>query len=675
MSAIYDNWERLVAAVLKKEQLWQLFHEDSRTPSVLSEASVLSSSSSFNLSSPLRDQAPEFSSLGSSSRLLRALSRVVLVSDFSPALDVNDVSLASIELLGRGTFGSAYTAAMDNGVNIVVKRLKSVSISEMEFKRHVDIIGNVRHKNEIPRLRRTGESQAHVDWETRVKIAIGAARGIAEIHTQNCGKLVHGNIKSSNILINQQRYGCVSDLGFVNMIETTFMPTAQCYAPEVKSSQNVSQASDVYSFGIVLLELLTGKSTTHLPGGPEPIDLVNLVDSVKSKERAAKVFDTDLLKHLTIKEGMVKMLQIGMKCVTRSIKKRPKMSEVVKMLEDIIMMKPRSHGPFRNELVFVEKANTTFDLEDILWTAADVLGKGTFGYCYKAILGNGNPILLKRLCNVNVKYKDFRQHMEVIGSMRHDNVAELRAYYFSSDDKLLVYDYYNQDNLFTLLHGKTGTNRRPLDWETRLKIAVGAARGIAYIHRQDGGKLVHGNIKSSNIFVNEKKYGVVSDVGLSKLIGPIRLSAMPTPSYCAPEVTDTRKVSQASDVYSFGVVLLELVPGKPSQYTKNDGKVISLFESIKSVFCDEWTTEVLDAELSRYLNEEEAMEQFLQLALDCVAVVPEHRPRMPEVVKMLEEISGIDPSNESSSEDVVEDTSIESRLEDILEGLMPMLTP
>ncbi|PIN10623.1 Serine/threonine protein kinase [Handroanthus impetiginosus] len=695
MSAIYDNWERLVAAVLKKEQLWQLFHEDSRTPSILSEGSVLSASSSFNLSSPLRDLAPEFSSLGSSSRLLGALSRVVLVSDFSPALDVNDVSLASVELLGQGTFGSAYTAAMDDGVNIVLRRLKSVSISEMEFKRHVDIIGNVRHKN-VAALRayyssgnerlmlydyygRTGESWAHVDWETRVKIAIGAARGIAEIHTRNDGKLVHGNIKSSNILINQQRYGCLSDLGLANMIETTFMPSAQCYAPEVKSSKNVSQASDVYGFGVLLLELLTSKSTTHLPGGPEPIDLVKLVDSVKSKERAAKVFDADLLKHPTFKEEMVKMLQIGMKCVTRSIKRRPKMSEVLKMLEDVIMMNPESNGPFRNELVFLENANTTLDLEDILWTTAEMLGRGTFGYCYKALLENGDPILLKRLSNVNVKYKDFQHHMEVISIMRHENVAELRAYYFSNDEKLLVYDYYNQDNLSALLHGKTGTNRTPLDWETRLKIAVGAARGIAHIHRQDGGKFVHGNIKPSNIFVNEKKYGIVSDVGLAKLTGPIRPSAMPTRGYCAPEVTDTRKVSQASDVYSFGVVLLELVPGKPSQYSKNDGKVISLSKSIKSVFRDEWTTEVLDVELLRYLNEEEAMVQFLQLALDCVAIVPEHRPRMPEVVKMLEEISGIDPPDESSSEDAVEDTqgqpSIESRLKDILEGLLPTLTP
>ncbi|PIN18998.1 Serine/threonine protein kinase [Handroanthus impetiginosus] len=702
MSAIYDNWERLVAAVLKREELWQLFHAQSRSPSVLSEAS--SFRSSFSLGSPLPDLAFELSSLGSSSRSRIEPPKLVVISDFSPAVDVNKLHVASAKLLGRGTFGSTHMAVMDNGVKIVVKRLKPVSISEQDFERHMDIIGDVWHENVAP-LRAyyssknervmlydycmkgsvyallhgpTDESRAHVDLETRVKIAIGAARGIAEIHTQNGGKLVHGNIKSSNIFLSGQQSSCVSDLGLASMIKTTFTPTARCYTPEVKSTRNVSQASDVYGFGILLLELLTGKSTTHLPGGPETFDLVKLVDSVKSKEKAS-VFDPYLLKHPTIREVMVEILQIGIKCVAKSRKKRPPMSEVVKMLEDIIIMNPESHGPFRNELVFLEKANTTFDLKDILWTTAEVLGRGTFGYCYKALLENGNQILLKRLSNVNVICNDFQQHMEVIGRMRHENVAELRAYYFSNDDKLLVYDYYNQDNLSALLHEKPGTSRTLLEWETRLKIAVGAARGIAHIHRQDGGKLVHGNIESSNIFVNEKKYGVVSDVGLAKLIGPIRPSAMPTRGYCAPEVTDTRKVSQASDVYSFGVVLLELVPGKPSQYTKNDGKVISVFESIKSALRDEWTAGVLDVELLRYLNEEEAMVKFLQLALDCVAIVPEHRPRMPDVVKMLEEISGIDPSDESTSEDVLEDTqgqpSIESRLEDILEGLLPMLTP
>ncbi|KAL7116740.1 hypothetical protein ACP275_03G023800 [Erythranthe tilingii] len=281
MSPNYDNWERLVATVLKKVQLWQLFHEQSRSPSIRSEASDSSSSSSFDLS--YQDLAFNFTSLGILSKLQKEPPKLILVSDFGADFDVEDVYLARAELLGRGTFGSAYTAEMENGVKIVVKRLDSANLSELEFKGIVEIVGNVRHENVVA-LRayyaskderamlydyysdgsvfallhgQTGEHRASVDWDTRLKIAIGAARGIAEIHTYNGGNLVHGNIKASNIFLNPLNYGCVSDLGLTNMLTATFVPKALCYAPEIKKTQNVSQASDVYSFGILLLELIT----------------------------------------------------------------------------------------------------------------------------------------------------------------------------------------------------------------------------------------------------------------------------------------------------------------------------------------------------------------------------------------------------------------------------------
>ncbi|PIN03913.1 Serine/threonine protein kinase [Handroanthus impetiginosus] len=644
MSAVYDNWERLVAAVLRKEQLWKLFYDQSRSPSVLSEASKL-----------------------------------VLISDFTSAFGVTDLRLASAELLGKGTFGSSYLVAMHNGVKIVVKRLKSVNISEQDFKHHMNIVGNVRHENVAP-LRayysskdeqlmlydyysegsvyallrgQTSRNRAHVDWEARLKIAIGAARGIAEIHKQNGGKLVHGNIKSSNIFLNSQQYGCVSDLGLANMIETTFMLPAQCYAPEVKGTRNASQASDVYGFGIVLLELLPRKSTAHLPGDSKPVNVVKLVGSVKSKERGGKVFDANLCNYLRVREDMVKMLQIGIKCVAKSIKNRPKMSEVVNMLEDIY-------------------ANPTFDLEDILRASSVVLSKGTFGTCYKASLENGKTIVLKRLKDVIVTFKDFQQHMEVIGRMRHENVADVRAYFRA--EKVLVYDYY-QDSISSLLHGKPGAAWKRLDWESRLRIAVGAARGLAHIHRQNLGKLVHGNIKSKNIFVDGEKQGIVSEAALATLTSTIKLPVRANCGYCAPEVTNTRELSQASDVYSFGIVLLELVSGKRSLGTTHGrSKVISLVDWVQSFSYNKWITKVVDLELRKYQIEEEAMVQLLQLAIDCVAIVPERRPRMPEIVKMLEKISGIEPSHESSFEDGLYDTWMESRLEDLLEDLLPKLT-
>ncbi|KAK6142094.1 hypothetical protein DH2020_012196 [Rehmannia glutinosa] len=264
---------------------------------------------------------------------------------------------------------------------------------------------------------------------------------------------------------------------------------------------------------------------------------------------------------------------------------------------------------------------------------AMVLGKGTFGTSYKAILENGNTIVVKRLRDVIVTFKDFQRHMEVIGRMRQENVAELRAYYFSKDEKLLVYDYCNQDT-----------------------------RGIAYIHKQDGLKFVHGNVKSSNILLDRRKYCIVSHAGLAKLMNPARLLDVLTPGYCAPEVRDTRRVTQASDVYSFGVVLLELLSRKPSQITTVDDKAISLVEWCQSVLRGDRWTQVFDVELLTYDDiEEETMVRVLEIAMDCVSVIVEHRPRMSQVVKMLEEISGSESPNE--------------RLEDLLEDLLPTLTP
>ncbi|GFQ04692.1 probable inactive receptor kinase at4g23740 [Phtheirospermum japonicum] len=694
MSANYDNWERLVAAVLKKQQLWELFHDHSRSPSILSEASDFSSS--FNSRPPLDDLAVDFSRLGSLSTYRRALPKLVFISDFSPAIGVEYVHLASSEFLGRGTFGTAYTAEMDNGVKIAVKRLKSVSISETEFNRQMAIVGNIRQDNVVA-LRayyyskdeklmlydyystgsvykllhgRNGEPRAYVDWKTRLRIAIGAARGIAEIHKHNGGKLVHGNIKSPNIFSKADEYGCVSDLGPTNLMETTFMSTAYCYAPEVKNTQNVSQASDVYSFGVLILELLTRKPAVHIPGGPQAVDLVKLVTSITNRIRAAKVFDADLLKNPFIKEKMVEMFRIGIKCVGKSITKRPKMSEVVKLLEEINMFNPRRPIiPAENILVFIEDSYTKFDLKDMLRATAELLGKGYFGTSYKVEVENRNTIVVKRLRDVIVTFEDFHHHMKIAGRMRHRNIADVRAFYYLKDDKLLVYDYYDQESVSALLHG---TGRPPLDWETRLNIAVGAARGIAHMHLQDGQKFVHGNVKSSNIFLNRQKYGIVSDAGLAKVTSTVRKS----PGSFAPEVTDSRGVSQASDVYGFGVVLLELLSGKPSQFTADDGKVTSLVDWIHSVVREEWTAQVFDSELMRYGNLEETMVQLLQIAMDCVSTYFERRPMMFQVMRMLEDISCIEPLNEPSLEGTLEQPLyIESRLKDLLEDMLPTLTP
>ncbi|KAJ1386064.1 Protein kinase domain [Sesbania bispinosa] len=309
-----------------------------------------------------------------------------------------------------------------------------------------------------------------------------------------------------------------------------------------------------------------------------------------------------------------------------------------------------------NKLVFFEGCNYAFDLEDLLRASAEVLGKGTFGASYKAVLEDATTVVVKRLKEVAVGKKDFEQHMDIVGSLKHDNVVELKAYYYSKDEKLMVYDYYSQGSISALLHGKRGEDRVALGWDTRIKIALGAARGLARIHSENSGKLVHGNIRSSNIFLNAKQYGCVSDLGLATIMSSVALPVSRAAGYRAPEITDTRKATQSSDVYSFGVVLLELLTGKSPIHTTGGDEIVHLVRWVHSVVREEWTAEVFDLELIRYPNIEEEMVEMLQIALSCVARVPDQRPKMLEIVKMIENVKQMDieNQNQASSENQAE---------------------
>ncbi|CAL5187398.1 unnamed protein product [Lathyrus oleraceus] len=307
-----------------------------------------------------------------------------------------------------------------------------------------------------------------------------------------------------------------------------------------------------------------------------------------------------------------------------------------------------------NKLFFFEGCNYAFDLEDLLRASAEVLGKGTFGAAYKAVLEDATTVVVKRLKEVAVGKKDFEQHMDVVGSLKHENVVELKAYYYSKDEKLVVYEYYNQGSISALLHGKRGEEKVALDWNSRIKIALGAARGLARIHSENGGKLIHGNIKSSNIFLNAKQYGCVSDLGLATIMSSVCQPVSQAAGYRAPEVTDTRKATRASDVYSFGVVLLELLTGKSPIHTTRGDEIVHLVRWVHSVVREEWTAEVFDLELMRCPNIEEEMVEMLQIAMSCVVRMHDQRPTMSEIVKMIENVKQIDAENRPSSENQVE---------------------
>ncbi|KAK6925311.1 Protein kinase domain [Dillenia turbinata] len=295
------------------------------------------------------------------------------------------------------------------------------------------------------------------------------------------------------------------------------------------------------------------------------------------------------------------------------------------------------------KLIFFGISGRVFDLEDLLRASAEVLGKGTFGTSYKAILEMGTIVAVKRLKDVTITEGEFKEKIEGVGAMDHENLVPLRAYYYSREEKLLVYDYMPMGSLSALLHGNKGAGRTPLNWKIRSTIALGAARGITYIHSQ-GPTVSHGNIKSSNILLTKSYDARVSDFGLAHLVGP-SFTPNRVAGYRAPEVTDPHKVSQKADVYSFGVLLLELLTGKAPTHALLNEEGVDLPRWVQSVVREEWTSEVFDLELLRYQDVEEEMVQLLQLAVDCAAQYPDKRPPMLEVTSRIEELchSGMQP--------------------------------
>lgn len=171
-----------------------------------------------------------------------------------------------------------------------------------------------------------------------------------------------------------------------------------------------------------------------------------------------------------------------------------------------------------------------------------------------------------------------------------------------------------------------------------MRIAVASARGLAFIHQVSRSpKQTHGNIKSSNILLDKEGNARLADSGLA-LLGPGGMGSGRAGGYRAPEAPcDGRRpwASQRADVYAFGVVLLELLTGKP---VLDGAATADLPRWVQSVVREEWTAEVFDLELMRYKGIEEEMVAMLQIAMSCTSIVPDQRPKIGSVVKMIEDI-------------------------------------
>ncbi|KAF9673216.1 hypothetical protein SADUNF_Sadunf10G0001300 [Salix dunnii] len=268
-----------------------------------------------------------------------------------------------------------------------------------------------------------------------------------------------------------------------------------------------------------------------------------------------------------------------------------------------------------------------------------IIGDGGYGVVYQGHLINGTPVAVKKLLNnPGQADKDFRVEVEAIGHVRHKNLVRLLGYCMEGTQRMLVYEYVNNGNLEQWLHG--GMHRHGyLTWEARMKILLGTAKALAYLHEAIEPKVVHRDIKSSNILIDDNFDAKISDFGLAKLLGAgkshITTRVMGTFGYVAPEYANSGLLNEKSDVYSFGVVLLEAITGRdPVDYGRPENEV-NLVEWLKMMVAGRRSEEVVDPMIETR-PATSALKRVLLTALRCVDPDAEKRPKMSQVVRMLE---------------------------------------
>ncbi|KAL0743389.1 hypothetical protein Bca4012_084902 [Brassica carinata] len=269
----------------------------------------------------------------------------------------------------------------------------------------------------------------------------------------------------------------------------------------------------------------------------------------------------------------------------------------------------------------------------------NIIGDGGYGVVYHGTLTNKTPVAVKKLLNnPGQADKDFRVEVEAIGHVRHKNLVRLLGYCVEGTHRMLVYEYMNNGNLEQWLHGDMN-HQGHLTWEARIKVLVGTAKALAYLHEAIEPKVVHRDIKSSNILMNDNFDAKLSDFGLAKLLGAdksyVSTRVMGTFGYVAPEYANSGLLNEKSDVYSFGVVLLEAITGRyPVDYERPKEEV-HMVEWLKLMVQQKQFEQVVDKELEIKPTTSE-LKRALLTALRCVDPDADKRPKMSQVARMLE---------------------------------------
>ncbi|KAL3538972.1 hypothetical protein ACH5RR_002338 [Cinchona calisaya] len=726
MSIVYDNWERLVRATLRREELRI---SGLRTPSEISSFS----------SSPSRPSISSFNFSG------------LLVGDSFSYHEILQATgnLSSSNLIIHGLSGALFYGVLEDGIQVVVKKVDLSSLDKESYLRsELEFFGKVSHSRFVPFLGHCLDNwnekflvykymanedlsssfsngnvdfqSPSLDWRTRLKIAIGAAEGLCYLHHECLPPLVHRNVEASSILIDENfeaRLGrltevCTEKKDRNQSRISRFLRLPKGFDYEQGTSSGASNATcayDVYCFGKVLLELVTGKLGFFADNDSSMQDwMENSLPYITTndKELFVNIMDPSLTmdEHHFFEVWAVAI--VAKACLSPKPSTRPQMTYILEALQDPKSVRLYTHGspqsgavgpapaktgrPERSKLgtsqatdntifsgsstalpsgQFGDEAYPNWETKDLrVYTFSELkaatrnfrseglLGEGGFGRVYKGWLDakstsksdRGSPIAVKRLNAESVLgFEEWQNEINMLGRVSHPNLIKLLGYCREDNELILVYEFMQKGSLTNHIFRK-GPAVEPLPWDIRLKILIGAAQGLAYLHALQR-SVIFRDFKNLSILLDGSYNAKISGFGLAKM-GPlddeshVSTRVMGTYGYAAPEYIATGHLYVKSDVYGFGVVLAEMVTGlRFLDLSRPRGKR-NMANWIKPQLSDKRRIKsIMDPRLEGKYPTKAAV-KMAQLSRKCLDYDHKARPSMKQVVDALEHIESANDS-------------------------------
>ncbi|KAI8010610.1 Receptor-like protein kinase FERONIA [Camellia lanceoleosa] len=629
-------------------------------------------------------------------------------------------------VIGIGGFGKVYMGFIDNDATpVAIKRLKAESNQGAEeFWTEVKMLSKLRHTHLVALIglcsdceemilvyeymargtladqlykRRRNQTEIttfHLTWEQRLHICIGAARGLDYLHTGTDQSFIHRDVKTTNILLNGKWVAKISDFGLskstashsATHVSTNVKGTVGYLDPEYFYTRRLTKKSDVYAFGVVLMEVLCGRPPVDTRLEEEEISLILWAQRHIKKGKVDRIIDPSLIGQIT-PQSLKYFVEVAYNCLHTGSKERPTMAEVVGTLDLALLSqcKGRSGGIIgkvlqgiatvpkgmnrwwreRNENGFksgpsndsfweplpdsVTRQFRRFSLADIRAATNDfsedrLIGEGGSRKVYKGYLdGETGIVAIKMFAAATLQSrqgrKEARVEIEVHSLLdSHPHIVSLIGFCNEKSQLIGVYDYMTngslEDHLFNI-------NSDPLLWKERLKICIGVARGLQHLHSSVKHRVIHRDVRPANILLDENWVAKVTDFEISKLIPNdianelFSTGVCGTLGYMAPEYAIHGKLTKKSDVYSFGTVLLELFCAKRSLTSgPNEGE-----ESLHRWFKSSCKRGTIDQVIDPYLIGKiapECFKEFVKIALSCILFQVIQRPSMDDVVTSLQ---------------------------------------